>query len=295
MAGSLAAADDLLQESLLRAWRALPGFEGRSSFRTWLYRVVFSACVDALESKPLRRLSIEHGTPADPHDPLLAPEPDAFVEPCSPALYDGTPQAPDARYGVRESVALAFLEALQLLPARQRAMLIARDVLGLSAQECSELFDVSVASANSALQWARETVDTRADRWREAPPPDAPTRELLARYVRAWENADVGALLVLLREDATLAMPPLPLWLRGPDAIGASVGAMVFRAEARGLFRLIATEANSLPAFAAYRRTTAGAYEPVALHLVETREARISAITALLAPTLFTRLELPSP
>jgi RNA polymerase sigma-70 factor (ECF subfamily) len=293
MAGSLDVADDLLQQGLLRAWRALPGFEGRSSFRTWLYRVVFSACIDALESKPLRRLTIDHGEPADPLAPLPPPEPHAFIGPCSAALYETAEATPDARYDARESVALAFLAALQLLPPRQRATLIARDVVGMSAEECADLFGLSIAAANSALQRARETIEARSERWRPAPPIDASVRTLLARYVSAWENADVTEFVKLLKEDATLAMPPLPLWLRGAHAIAASVRAMVLRPEARGLFRLIETEANGLPAFAAYRKTDHGGYEPVALHVIETRDSAIAAMTAFLDPTLFARLELP--
>ena len=216
MAGSLDEAEDLLQEGLVRAWRGLASFEGRSSFRTWLYRVTWSACIDALQSRSPRMLSVDRGPPHDPRDPIPAPEPDGWIGPCPASLYDEAPGSPEARYGRRESVALAFLAALQLLPPRQRATLLACEVLGWSAQECAEMLGSSVAGVNSALQRARETLEARAGRWRPALPDEQTTRSLLTRYVQAWERADVPALVSLLREDATLAMPPLPIWLLGP-------------------------------------------------------------------------------
>src|SRR5262249_37132122 len=155
-----------------------------------------------------------------------------------------------------ESVALAFLTALQLLPARQRAVLILRDVLGWEAAECAELLDDSVAAVNSALQRARATVAARAEKKHHATlrAEGDQTASLLARYVRAWEEADVGALVALLHEDATLAMPPLPAWIRGAAAIGASIRSMVLPPEARGQLRFLPTRANGLPALAAYQR-----------------------------------------
>src|SRR5262245_6471032 len=144
MAGSLVEADDLLQESLIRAWRGLAGFEGRSSLRTWLYRVAWRACISALEQRAPRMLPIEQGSPADPDGPVPPPS-DSWLGPCPAALYAGT-DSPEARYSARESVALAFLAALQLLPPRQRAILIARDVLGWTAEECASALDTTVAS-----------------------------------------------------------------------------------------------------------------------------------------------------
>jgi RNA polymerase sigma-70 factor (ECF subfamily) len=164
MAGSLDDADDLVQESLLRAWRSLSKFEGRSSFRTWLYRVSWSACIDALESKPMRKLTVEHGPPAGPGDPIPPPEPEGWIGPCPASLYEDAGATPEVRYGARESVALAFLAALQLLPPKQRATLLGCDVLGWSAQECADMLGVTVASVNSALQRARETIDSRSSR-----------------------------------------------------------------------------------------------------------------------------------
>jgi RNA polymerase sigma-70 factor (ECF subfamily) len=294
MAGSLDDADDLLQESLLRAWRALATFEGRASLRTWLYRVTWSACVDALQSKPMRKLSVDTGPPANPEDPVPAPQLEGWIGPCPASLYQDMPATPEARYTGRESVALAFLAALQLLPAKQRATLLACDVLGWSAQECADMLGSSVASVNSSLQRARDTLESRSSRWRPSLPEEAVTRALLAKYVQAWERADVPALVSILHEDATLAMPPLPIWLRGSRAIGQSIGAMVLTPDARGVFRFVTTEANGLPALAAYRRDAPdGIYKPFALHVLSLGTS-VEAVTAFLDPTLFSRFELPS-
>lgn len=293
MAGSLDQADDLLQDSLLRAWRGLTAFEGRSTLRTWLYRVTTSACVDALQNKSARMLVTDRGAPADADSAISAPEMDVWIGPCSAALYEDTAPSPEARYGAKESVALAFLAALQLLPARQRAVLLICDVVGWSAQECAGLLEMSVASVNSALQRARETLETRAARWQPKLPEEPTVRTLLARYVAAWESADVPALVALLHQEATLAMPPLPFWLRGRDAIGHSIAGMVLTPEARGVFRLVITEANGMPALAAYQRDGDG-YRAFALHVLElTHASHIDSITAFLDPSVFPRLDLP--
>jgi RNA polymerase sigma-70 factor (ECF subfamily) len=293
MAGSLDDADDLLQESLVRAWRGLSSFEGRASFRTWLYRVAWSCCVDVLQSKPMRKLTVDHGPPAQPDDPIPAPDGSTWIGPCPASLYaDGAP-SPEARYSTRESVALAFLAALQLLPPKQRATLLACDVLGWSAPECAEMLGSTVASVTSSLQRARETIETRSDGWRPKVPAEAVTRELLAKYVQAWERADVPALVSLLHEEATLAMPPMAFWLLGPRAIGQSIGAMVLTPEARGRFVLVETEANGSPAFAAYARQQGGGFAPVALHVIAFADDRIAAMTAFLDPALFGKLDLP--
>jgi RNA polymerase sigma-70 factor (ECF subfamily) len=171
-----------------------------------------------------------------------------------------------------------------------------RDVVGWQAAECAELLDVTVAAVNSTLQRARETMAARANDLRAGPPlpADPATFALLARYVEAWERADVSALVSLLHEDATLAMPPLPSWLRGAAAIGASLEAMVFAPDAGGLFRLVATGANGLPAFAAYRRDAeSGELRAAGIHLLDVKAGRIAAITAFLDPSLFAAFGLP--
>src|SRR5258708_2028895 len=189
MSGSLHDADDLLQEGMIRAWKGLRGFEGRASLRTWLYKVTTSACLDALEKRDRKVLPSDlgpAGTAMVP--PRLEP---IWLEPCPEDVWTATPSSPDARYDARESVALALLTALQLLPPKQRAVLILRDVVGLEASECAELLDASVASVNSALQRARETLESRTPEKPIATEGDL--RALLLRYLRACVESYIGA------------------------------------------------------------------------------------------------------
>lgn len=298
MAGSLHEADDLLQESLLRVWNGLPRFEGRSNVRTWLYKVTTNACLDTLERKSARVLPRELGPAAGPGDPIGPPRLDLpWLEPCPEDLYTATEMSPEARYGERESVALAFLVALQVLPAKQRVVLILKDVVGWEATECAELLGLSVAAVNSALQRARETLASRSDAQRASVPPvdDARTSTLLSRYVEAWEKADTSALVALLHEDATLAMPPLAEWVAGAQAIGASIGSMVFGPGGEGAFRLVPTEANGQPAFAAYQRDPgSGELRAAAVHVLEMEDGHVMSICAFLDPSLFVKFGLPS-
>jgi RNA polymerase sigma-70 factor, ECF subfamily len=308
MSGSLHDADDLLQESLLRAWKGLEGFEQRSSLRTWLYRVATTACLDALEKKSARRLPMDLGPPVDASAPMGPPLVDArWLEPCPEELYRDDrwsreevdaqrSSTPEERYSQRESVTLAFLASLQLLPARQRAVLILRDVVGWQAAECAELLDVTVAAVNSILQRARDTMAARANDLRASPPDaaDPATSALLARYVQAWERADVPALVALLHEEATLAMPPLSAWLRGAAAIGVSLENMVLTPDAAGRFRLLAIQANGRSAFAAYRHDPeSGELRAAGIHLLEVKAGRIASITAFLDSSLFSGFGLP--
>ena len=293
MSGSLHDADDLLQESLLRAWRGLGSFEGRASLRTWLYKVTTNVCLEALRARPSRTLPYALGPAADPSVPVGAPRMDpVWIEPCPRDLYEESTVSPEARYSRRESVALAFLVALQELPAAQRAVIILRDVLGLEAAECAELLDSTVAAVNSALQRARESVGARRAA-AQSPPGmgasalDASARDSLARYVQAWERADVAQLVSLLREDAILAMPPLSEWLQGPAAIGAAIGGMVFAEAGPGVFVLVPVEANGEPAFAMYGRDPAtGTFVPRSVHVLAIEDGAVRAITAFLDPRL---------
>jgi RNA polymerase sigma-70 factor (ECF subfamily) len=298
MAGSLGDADDLLQESLVRAWRGLAGFEGRSSLRTWMYRVTTHACLDALEKKSARVLPSDVGAPVDPHASFDPPRDDAtWLEPCPDDLVLATPHTPESCIVARESVAFAFLVALQLLPPKQRAVLILRDVVGWQASECGELLDLSVAAVNSALQRARATLTSHRATARKTEPllDDAATTELLARYVHAWEHADVDELVALLHADATLAMPPLSQWLLGAEAIGTSIAAMVFGPVGPGNFRLVPTRANALPAFAVYQRSADGSFHALALHVLEleARPSRIASLVAFMDPRVMTTFGLP--
>jgi RNA polymerase sigma-70 factor (ECF subfamily) len=219
MLGSVPDAEDALQEALLRAWRGLPRFEGRSSLRSWLYKIATNACLRLIERRPRRVLPIDYGPEADPHDgpgePLVEsvwvdPYPDAKL-----GLEDG-PAGPEARYEQRESVELAFIAALQHLPARQRAVLILRDVLGFSAREVAEALETTPASVDSALQRAHKSVDERLPEQSQQATlrslGDVALRDVVERYVDAWERGDVEAVVAMLAENATIAMPPMPTW-----------------------------------------------------------------------------------
>ena len=295
MSGSLHDADDLLQESLLRAWRGLRAFEGRSSFRTWLYKVATNVCLDMLDAARARTLPEELGPPVASAALLGEPALDPiWVEPCPEELYSEAPASPEARYTEREAVALAFLVALQLLPPKQRAVLILREVVGLDASECAEVLHVSVAAVKSALQRARETLASRGATMSEVTPAleDAATRALLARYVEAWELADVAGLVSVLREDAMLTMPPYRAWLRG--AVVIAEGRRT-RCSARTATRMVATRANGLPAFAMYSGdASSGVLMARGIHVIEIRGERISSITAFLDTTLIARFHLPA-
>lgn len=287
MAGSLHEADDLMQESLLRIWKGLPGFERRSNLRTWLYKIVTNVCLDILDRRAPRLLPFDLDPAAGPSEPL-------WLEPCPASLYRAATPPPDAQYEIRQSVALAFLVAIQLLPPRQRAALLLHYVLGFRASECAELLDLSTAAITSALQRARATLAARKQPARTASL-TVEDSALLQRYVQAWEQADVEALVALLLSDATLSMPPLPQWISGAQAIGASILSMVFAPAGPGAFRLILTEANSQPAFVAYQLDRAtGQMNAMSLHVLELRDGGIASITAFLDPTLLAPFGLPN-
>ncbi len=289
MSGSIHDAEDLLQESLLKAWRGLGGFEGRASVRTWLYKVTTSACLDAVDSRKSRALPVSFGPPTEPGTEMSPRAEALWIEPGPEELLVDAARSPEARYSARESVALAFLAALQLLPAKQRAVLVLRDVLGWQANDCAELLQLTVPAVNSALQRARETL-ARGDRSRKeraAAIEDETTRTLLTRYVRVWEDADVPGLVALLHEDAVLSMPPFEAWFKGALAIGAAIGGMVLPAGTQGVYKLLPIRANGHAAFAMYKKDAQGQYRPSALHVVEVVGGRIAEITAFLEPKLF--------
>jgi RNA polymerase sigma-70 factor (ECF subfamily) len=246
MLGSIHDAEDALQDALLRAWRGLARFEARSSLRSWLYTIATNACLRAIERRPKRVLPIDYGPAAsDPHtldQPLVE---SVWVEPYPSA---------DAGYEQRESIELAFVAALQHLPARQRAVLILRDVLGFSGAEVADVLDTNADAIYSALQRAHKTVEQRLpERSQQATLRslgDQGLRELVEGYVDAWERADVDALAAMLTEDAAFSMPPQALWFRGRDTIAAFVALRPMREAKR--WRVIPTSANSQPAFGHY-------------------------------------------
>ena len=226
MLGSVHDAEDALQDALLRAWRGLPRFEGRSSVRSWLYRIATNACLDLLKRRPKRLLPVDHGPAADPRDGVGEPPVESvWMEPYPDerlGVEDGY-AAPEARYERRESVELAFIAALQHLPPRQRAVLICREVLGFSASEVAESLESTTASVNSALQRARKAIDERLPEQSQQATlrtlGDRRLRDVVERYMEAMQRGDVDAVVAMLAEDAAWSMPPLAAWFLGHDEI----------------------------------------------------------------------------
>lgn len=278
MTGARSDAEDALQDALVRAWRAIDGFEARASMRTWLYRVTTNACLDLIADRRARTFP-ETGPAGRPGDPVPAPDLEArWLEPYPDAMLGAPEHGPDVRYASRESVRLAFVVALHVLPARQRATLILRDVVGLSAEETAEILDTSVAATTSALQRARAALDDQP-RVRPTPTAGDATTALLARYVQAWESGDAARLITVLREDAILTMPPIPLWLSGRDEIADFVSRVVWR---QGAIRLVACAANGSPAFGVYKHD-GERYAISALSVLELDGGAIAQIHSFLA------------
>jgi RNA polymerase sigma-70 factor, ECF subfamily len=298
MVGSLEDAEDLVQESILRAWRRRTSFEGRSSFRGWLYRIATNACLDFVRRRPARVLAPEVVPASDPSAelpapaelPWLDPYPDRLLEPA--ASSDEEPEAVVVR---RETIELAFMAAIQHLPARRRAVLILRDVLGWSAKDAAAVLAVSVASVNSSLQRARATLKahlppSRLD-WAPLGEPSASERALLQRYMQAHESGDMDSLARLLREDARVSAAPLPLWFDGREAFLASAR----QRAAAGRFRFLATGANRQLAAGSYVREAGGSgYRPLAIDVLRIEAGQIAEITTFLRPDLFAAFGLPA-
>jgi RNA polymerase sigma-70 factor (ECF subfamily) len=289
MLGSVHEADDALQEALVRAWRSLDRFEGRSSVRTWLYTIATNACLTALERRSRRALPIDHTAAADPYTPPGEPLAESvWIEPYPDAalgLGDGY-ASPDASYERREAIELAFVAALQALPPNQRAVLILREVLGFSAKESAEMLETSVASVNSALQRARAAVDERVPEQSQQQTlralGDDELRALVDRYVDAWERNDVDAFAALLTEDVTFAMPPLSTWFRGLDDIRVWAAASPMSGEFAWKTRFV--RANGQPALAFYSwDQRERAYVAFALNVLTLRGGQISDVVAFIA------------
>jgi RNA polymerase sigma-70 factor, ECF subfamily len=297
MLGSLDDAEDAVQETLLKAWRRLSGFEGRSSLRAWLYRIATNVCLDALDHRARRVLPAALVGPADQAAPpapddhdvaWLQPYPDPLLETADPDPHTD-PAAAAIR---REHIELAFIAAIQYLPARQRAVLLLRDVLDFTAAETATLLDSTPAAVHSALQRAHVTVDAGL------PPrvlhrPSGDVADLVDRYVRAWHAADLSALVALLRADAQMAMPPTPSWYRGRDSIAAYLRQLFASPWGRDL-RLLPTTANHQPALAVYAPAGGGTvHAPFAVKVLTVHGDRISAITGFVTPHLFPAFGLP--
>ena len=288
------------EDALLHAWRGLPGFAGRSSLRTWLYRITTNACLDLIARRPKRVLPMDYGPPSDPHPGPYAPIVESvWIEPYPDETVDLGDRylGPGARYEQRESVELAFAAVLQHLPTQQRAVLILREVLGFSAREVADVLDSTVASVNSALQRARKAADERLpDESQQAilrSLGDERIHDLVETYMRAWEEADVDAIVALLTDDVTITMPPCPTWFQGRDAVAEFLSVFPFAGERRRV-RLVPTWANGQPAFGSYRwEEGTGAYERVSLHVLTLRGPRIHEINTFVDPALFGRFGLP--
>ncbi len=279
MLGSAFEAEDAVQETMVRAWKSLDRFEGRSQLRSWLYRIATNVCLDMLGSRQRRArpMDIEPASHADrPLPPPLTET--VWIEPAPDSLVVPSSGDPANVALARESVRLAFMAALQHLSPKQRAVLILREVLRWRASEVAELLDTSVASVNSALQRARATLDELGD-GADARPLDEASEELLSRYVSAFESYDMEALTALLHEDATWNMPPYALWLNSHEDIvawclGPGIGC-------RGS-RLIRTSANGAPAWGQYKPAPDGGWEPWSLQVLESHDGRISGLTFFL-------------
>jgi RNA polymerase sigma-70 factor (ECF subfamily) len=290
MLGSVFDADDALQDTTLRAWRALGRFEGRSSLRSWLYTIATNTCLTQIQRRPKRILPVDYGPATDPHagpgDPLvesvwIEPYPDAEL-----GLEDGL-AGPDARYEQRESIELAFVVALQHLPATQRAVLILREVLGYSAKEVAETLDTSVASVNSALQRARKTVEEKMPAESQQATlralGDRKVEQIVSRYMKALGSADVDAVVGMLTEDAAWSMPPAATWYRGervPDFLRVGPLSGAWR------WRHLPAHVNGQAAVGVYHwDEAAGTHLPFALDVLTLRGDRIAEVTAFIVRT----------
>lgn len=295
--GSLEEAEDQVQETFLRAWRRLETYQGRASLRAWLYKIATNACLDALHRLPKRSLPVEHYPPADPSRPPEPPvtEP-VWIEPFPDGLLAPVETSPEARYEARESISFAFLIALQELPPRQRCALILAEVLDWGAAEIAKILDVSDSAVNSLLYRARLTLKQRYQREGALKPKPAGERlaQLLERYLRAWEAADIDGIVSLLTDEATFPMPPLPSWYRGRDAIRAFIQATSLAGEAAGRWKLLPIRANGLPGFAFYlRQVDTVKYLPFALQVLTFEGDQISDVTTFGTPGLFPAFSLP--
>ncbi len=293
--GSFEDAEDMLQETMVRVWKRLDSFEGRSSLRAWLYKIATNACLDALDSRRVLGLPKELYPRGDPNHPLPGPSKEViWIEPFPDALIDPQPNIyPEARYEVRESITLAFIAALQKLPGRQRAALLLCDVMGWSSNEAAEILDMSTAAINSALQRARETM--KQPERKLSSRLNEQLSALLAKYVAAWEAADSAALVAVLREDVALTMPPVPVWFGGRIDVKAFLDGYLFKNPGPRRLKLMPAEVNGSPSFVVYRTDEYGIHRAEALHILTIEDGEISEINDYLSfdGQLISKLGLP--
>ena len=291
MLGSSAEAEDAVQDTMVRAWRSIDGFEGRSSLRSWLYRIANNVCIDMMRSPQRRARPMEMGPSSSVADAVLG-EPQGehtFVQPVADDRVIDLAGDPADVAAARESIRLAFVAALQHLPARQRSVLILCQVLRWQASEVAELLDTSVASVNSALQRARATVAAHQGE-RLDDPADPEQQALLDRYVDAFERYDIPRLVGLLREDVILSMPPFDLWLVGPDNLaGWFLGEGIVCKDGR----LLPVSVNGTAGFGNYHNVAPGVWEPWAIQIIDVAGGRIVGHHNFLYPELFEQFGLP--
>jgi len=284
MLGSVQDAEDQVQETLISAWRGIDGFEHRSSVKSWLYKIATNRCLDEIRRRPRQGLPSEHGAP---RDPLASIEPVGellWVEPCPPGMWSDGPPNAEAIYSLRESVQLAFVVALQHLPATQRAAVILRDVLGWSAAEVATLLDTTVAAVNSALQRGRATLEPL----RAVEPGDGDA--IAARYIAAWESGDIDALVALLHDDVTISMPPVPTWFRGAEAARVFFGPKM-KVEPRRMLRIAGADTLT---FASYRSRDQGPYVGYAIQVLHVAGGRITEMHAFVDRALLPKFGVPA-
>ena len=299
MLGSFEDAEDMVQETLLRAWRKRKSFEGRSSFRAWLYRIATNACLDALKRRPPRVLPPQVATASDPRVPPLPAADMPWLQPYPDRLLEGIAagdEGPEAELVSKETIELTFLVAIQHLVPRQRAVLILRDVLGWSAKETARLLETTVDSVNSALRRARSTLRRHLPpsrlEWASGSDPTQEERRLLRRYMDAHERTDATIFAALLREDARLTMPPTPTWYDGREAIVTFHARQLFVPEIQ--WRAMVTRANRQPAVAFYTRQPGDPdFRASVMDVLRVEEGRVTQIDAFVLPALFPAFGLP--
>jgi RNA polymerase sigma-70 factor (ECF subfamily) len=291
MLGSNFEAEDAVQEAMVRAWRNIDTFEGRSALKSWLYKIATNVCLDMLRGSQRRARPMDMGPSAvQPSEPgPMLPE-TTWVEPLHDAKALGPESDPAELAEYRESVRLAFVAALQHLPARQRAVLILREVLRWQASEVAELLDSTVASVNSALQRARATLDGLKMDAAPSAPDDPKQLETLQRYVEAFERYDVDSLVTLLHDEVRFSMPPYALWLNSPEEVGRW---MLGPGHGCRGSKMVAISVNGLPGFAQYRPAGAGAWEPWSIQVLEITDGVITEVNNFLDTKLFASFGLP--
>ncbi|GHC87560.1 RNA polymerase sigma factor [Nocardiopsis terrae] len=298
MLGSAHDAEDLVQETYLRAWKGYDRFEGRSSLRTWLHRIATTACLTALDRRSRRPLPTGLGGPTDSPEGALAERPELpWLEPLPDTLVglggsDGGTNDPGAVVTARESVRLALVAALQYLQPRQRAVLLLRDVLRFSAAETARILDTSVPAVNSLLQRARAQLGRAAPDRESLPEPRSDQREILDRYVAAFESYDIGALTELFTAEAAFEMPPFATWVRGAEHIGRLVAAHC-PAGAPGDLAMVPTSANGQPAFGMYLRAADGTHRAFGIHVLDLSHGGVSRCSVFFDTALFRLFALP--